>query len=218
LNAFLRYGCRCVGVEHPDYPEERLLNPDQITYLRSDATLETLPLNRFDLIFLWHAIEHVQNPMALMRRLRGLLSENGLMIMAAPNFGSSEAFAFKENWFHLDVPYHRFHFSESALRGLATSAGLRVTRSSEFCLEQGPYGLIQSTLNAMGWRFNECYEALKGNLNPRRIPQLGCQLVIGLFLAIPGLLLAALQAKEGKGAVLKMILRKGDGPPPRAKG
>ena len=63
LKAFLRYGCRCFGVEHPDYPEERFLSPDQITYLKGDAALETLPLKRFDLVFLWHVIEHVQEPM-----------------------------------------------------------------------------------------------------------------------------------------------------------
>jgi hypothetical protein len=152
-----------------------------------------------------------------MKRLRMLLSANGLLVMAVPNFSGREAFAFKENWFHLDVPYHRFHFSESAIRGLAMDAGLQIIQSSQFCIEQGPYGLIQSTLNAMGWRFNECYEALKGNINPRRIPFLACQLAIGLFLAIPALLLAALQAKEGRGAVLKMTLKKGDEPLSRTK-
>jgi SAM-dependent methyltransferase len=218
LKAFLRYGCRCFGVEHPDYPEERFFNPDQITYIKGEAALETLPLNRFDLIFLWHVIEHVQEPMALMRRLLALLSEDGLLVMAVPNFAGREACAFKENWFHLDVPYHRFHFSKPALRRLVTDADLQVARSSEFCLEQGPYGLIQSTLNAMGWRFNECYEALKGNLNPRRIPLLACQVAIGLFLAIPALVLSVLHAKEGRGAVLKMTFTKGEGTPPRTKG
>jgi SAM-dependent methyltransferase len=217
LKAFLRYGCLCYGVEHPDFPEERFLNPDQITYLKGDAALQKLPLNRFDLIFLWHVLEHVQEPMALMSRLRALLSEDGLLVMAVPNFAGREACAFKENWFHLDVPWHRFHFSKPSLRCLATDAGLRVARNSEFCLEQGPYGLIQSALNAMGWRFNECYEALKGNLNPRRIPLLTCQVAIGLFLAIPALVLSVIHAKEGRGAVLKMTLINGGGRPPKAK-
>ncbi len=217
MKAFLRYGCRCCGVEHPNFPEKRFLNPDQITYLKGDAALEALPLNRFDLIFLWHVLEHVQAPMTLMRRLHDLLSEDGLLVMAVPNFAGREAFVFKEKWFHLDVPWHRFHFSKPSLRGLATNAGLQVIRSSEFCLEQGPYGLIQSALNAMGWRFNECYEALKGNLNPRRIPLLACQVAIGLSLAIPALLLSVLHAKEGRGAVLKMTLTKGEGPPPSTK-
>ena len=61
----------------------------------------------------------------MMRRLRGLLSEDGLLVMAVPNFAGREAFAFKENWFHLDVPYHRFHFSKPSLRRLATDAGLQ---------------------------------------------------------------------------------------------
>jgi 2-polyprenyl-3-methyl-5-hydroxy-6-metoxy-1,4-benzoquinol methylase len=217
LKAFLRYGCRCVGVEHPDFPEGRFLDADHITYLKGVAALETLPFNRFDLIFLWHVLEHVHEPMALVRRLHSLLSDDGLLVMAVPNFGSGEPFAFKANWFHLDVPYHRFHFTKMSLRRLTTDVGLQVVRSSEFCLEQGAYGLIQSMLNAMGWRFNECYEALKGNLNSGRIPLLACQAAIGLFLSIPALLLTALQAAEGKGAVLKMILQKGDGTPPGTK-
>jgi SAM-dependent methyltransferase len=217
LKAFLRYGCRCFGVEHPEYPEERFFKPDQITYLKGDAALEALPSNRFDLIFLWHVLEHVQQPVALMKRLRDLLSEDGLLVMAMPNFSGREASAFKENWFHLDVPYHRFHFNKPALRRLAADAGLQVARSSEFCLEQGPYGLIQSTLNATGCRFNECYEALKGNLNPMRIPLLACQVAIGLFLAIPALVFSLLHAKESKGAVLRMTLTKVGGRPPKSK-
>jgi len=209
LKAFLGYGCHCFGVEHPDYPEERFLNPDQITYIKGDVALETLPLSRFDLIFLWHVLEHLQEPLAFMRLVRALLSDNGLLVMAVPNFTSRESIAFKQDWFHLDVPHHRFHFSRPSLQRLATEAGLRINLKSEFCPEQGPYGLIQSTLNAMGCRFNECYEALKGNLNPRRIPFLGCQVAIGFFLALPALVLSLLQAKEGRGAVLKMIFTKG---------
>jgi len=206
LKAFLEKGCECVGVEHPAYPRERFLFPDRITYLRGSLGDLELPKASFDLIFLWHVLEHLQEPDLQMKRLLEVLRPEGSIVLAVPNFASLESRCFKGNWFHLDLPWHRVHFTERSLKYLIDKNRLRVKAMSFLCLEQGPFGLIQSLLNAMGWPRNEFYEALKGHWIAERSRHLLVQFGLAGVLAIPACLASLLTSCDRNGPVLKMIL------------
>jgi len=208
LQSFLEYGCQCWGIEHPSYPAQRFLDSDRIIYLQGDLHAMNLPEGAFDLIFLWHALEHMDNPQLVMSRLHTLLAPRGTIIIAVPNFSSMEARRFKQYWFHLDIPWHKYHFNEKSIRYLIAKTHLRIIKMSTLCFEQGPYGLLQSILNAMGWPKNEFYEALKGNRKPRRSIHIIIQLFIVLFLLIPVYFVSFLSSYRGGGAVLKLILKK----------
>lgn len=208
LKAFLEFGCECWGVEHPSYPADRFQNADQIRYLQGELGELELPETAFDLIFLWHTLEHMDDPQMVMARLYKLLAPKGAVILAVPNFSSLEARKFKQFWFHLDVPWHKYHFNERSIKHLLRRHNYRLVRMATFCLEQGPYGLFQSLLNAMGWRHNEFYEALKGNLTSGINLSLAIQFLMGIFLILPTSFVSAWTASIGKGPVLKAILRK----------
>lgn len=208
LKAFLEFGCQCWGVEHTSYPADRFQDPERIAYLRGELQILKLPEESFDLIFLWHTLEHMDDPQQVITRLYDLLAPNGALIVAVPNFASIEARKFGQFWFHLDVPWHKFHFNEKSLRFLAAKSELRVVHLSTFCAEQGPYGLIQSMLNSMGWPRNEFYEWLKGNRMGGRAIQLMLQLCIVITLLIPGLLVSILTSFSSNGSELRLILKK----------
>ena len=146
-----------------------------------------------------------------MDRLSTLLAPGGALILAVPNFSSTESRWFGQYWFHLDIPWHRYHFKEGSLRYLAGKTNLRVEGMNSFCLEQGPYGLLQSLLNAMGWPRNEFYELLKGRVLP-----LNLQAFIFTLLLVPAIILHLGTTGGGKGPILKMILRRKDDPPDQA--
>lgn len=209
LKSFLEYGCQCWGIEHTFYPAQRFLDSDRIVYLQGDLKAMNLPEGVFDLIFLWHVLEHMDNPHVIMSQLHTLLAPEGAIIVAVPNFSSLEARRFKKFWFHLDIPWHKYHFNEKSMRHLMTETHLRIINISSFCSEQGPYGLLQSILNAMGWPKNEFYKALKGNLIKRRSICIIIQLFIGLFLLIPVFFVSFLVSIKGRGPVIKLILKKG---------
>jgi SAM-dependent methyltransferase len=208
LKAFLEFGCECWGVEHHAYPPDRFQNADQIRYLQGEVEELKLPEGAFDLIFLWHTLEHMGDPQRVMARLHELLAPEGTLIVAVPNFSSMEARRFKEFWFHLDVPWHKYHFNERSIRHLMRRNNYRMNRMTTRCLEQGPFGLLQSVLNAMGWRHNEFYEALKGNLSSGINMSLAIQFLMGIFLVVPTFLVSVWTSTMGKGPVLKVILKK----------
>jgi len=208
LTAFLGYGCRCWGIEHPSYPAQRFLNRDRIIYLQGEVQGAELPEGAFDLIFLWHTLEHMDDPQLIMSRLYKLLAPKGAIIVAVPNFSSMEARRFKRFWFHLDIPWHKYHFNKRSLGYLTTKSNLIIIKMSTLCLEQGPYGLVQSILNAIGWPHNEFYEVLKGNLNYKRSICFVLQLFMVFFLLIPVFIVSLVTSHKGRGPALKLILKK----------
>jgi SAM-dependent methyltransferase len=94
----------------------------------------------FDLITLWHSLEHVRSPRELVERLLPRLSEDGLLVVAVPNAESVQARVFGPSWFHLDVPRHLFHFTPRALQRLLQSCGLVVVRRWDIEVELDLFG------------------------------------------------------------------------------
>ena len=66
----------------------------------------------FDVVTLFHSLEHMPNPVQLLHHIHNLLRPGGYMVVEVPNAGSWYARAFKGDWFHCDVPRHLFHFSQ----------------------------------------------------------------------------------------------------------
>jgi 2-polyprenyl-3-methyl-5-hydroxy-6-metoxy-1,4-benzoquinol methylase len=208
LNAFYKTGCQCWGVEHGDYPKCRFMSSENITYIQGELESISLADGSFDLIIFWHVLEHMNNPDVVFRKAARLLAENGVMILAVPNFSSIEAKIFKCAWFHLDVPWHKYHFTKKSLEYLIKKNNLWIVKSSTFCLEQGVYGVVQSILNAMGWPRNELYEALKGSFSIRRIFPLLAQWFLSILLLMPCLAFLFISSALKKGPVIKLVLKK----------
>jgi predicted SAM-dependent methyltransferase len=74
--------------------------------------LEDLPEKKFDIITLWHVLEHVPNPNTLIAQLKEKLKEDGLIFVAVPNHESYDAKYYQSYWAAYDVPRHFWHFSQ----------------------------------------------------------------------------------------------------------
>jgi 2-polyprenyl-3-methyl-5-hydroxy-6-metoxy-1,4-benzoquinol methylase len=116
---------------------------------------------RFNVLVFWHSLEHLDSPFQAIARARELLKPNGIMAIAVPNSESLQARIFGRHWFHLDIPRHYFHFGTRSLTTLLQQHGFRVVKVDHFCLEQNPFGWIQSIYNAAGFSNNLLYELLK---------------------------------------------------------
>jgi SAM-dependent methyltransferase len=85
----------------------------------------------FDIILLLNLIEHVQDPLAVLRRARSLLSAAGRLVIKTPNHRSLDARLFRErNWGGYHCPRHWVIFTRESFEQIARSAGLRVVSSS----------------------------------------------------------------------------------------
>jgi len=90
------------------------------------AAMKKLP--PFDVIVLWHVIEHLRDPFLFLTAASGCLRPGGLLVFATPN---PEAWQFKVmgvHWPHLDAPRHLHILSASAITKYCEAQGLKPLR------------------------------------------------------------------------------------------
>ena len=90
--------------------------------------LSKIKNSKFDVITLWHVLEHVENLQEYISELENLLSENGRLIIAVPNYKSYDAKYYKQHWAAFDVPRHLWHFSQTSISKLFSEVGMIVEK------------------------------------------------------------------------------------------
>ncbi len=118
-------------------------------------------LGQFDVITMWHVLEHVPRPVELLEKLKQHLAPDGVLIVSVPNFQSWQSALFKAQWFHLDPPRHLIHFEPHTLAGTLSRAGFTQKREVRFLPEYGSSGWVQSALNKVLPHHNYLYELVK---------------------------------------------------------
>ena len=78
---------------------------------------------KFDLITLWHVLEHLPNPKETIKSLKGRLNAKGLLVLAVPNLNSFDASYYQEFWAGYDLPRHLWHFSNKGLQKIIENSG-----------------------------------------------------------------------------------------------
>ena len=91
-------------------------------------SLADLEDHSFDVISMWHVLEHVPNLENQIKELKRLLKPTGTILIAVPNFNSYDAKYYKEFWAAYDVPRHLWHFSKTAIKGLFAKEGLHLQK------------------------------------------------------------------------------------------
>jgi SAM-dependent methyltransferase len=88
------------------------------------GTLDTVELEPgFSAVVFHHSLEHVADPVAALRSARELLAPGGAVAIAVPNFDSPQRRRLGADWWALDLPRHRFHFTPAALSEALRRAG-----------------------------------------------------------------------------------------------
>ncbi len=80
---------------------------------------------KFDFVLLLNLIEHVENPLAVLKNIESILSDQGVILIKTPNYDSLDARMF-ERWGGLHCPRHWVLFSEQSFRKVAEKAGLKI--------------------------------------------------------------------------------------------
>ncbi|MFG6685330.1 class I SAM-dependent methyltransferase [Mariniflexile sp. HNIBRBA6329] len=83
----------------------------------------------FDVITLWHVLEHLPNLEEQVQTFKKLLKPNGTLIIAVPNYKSYDAEYYKEFWAAFDVPRHLWHFNRDSVSKLVSKMSMEVIKT-----------------------------------------------------------------------------------------
>lgn len=187
IRSLRRHGWRAFGTERS---VEALAAARDLPVFVGDADALAADA-RFDLVIMFHVLEHLSDPVGVLRTWADRLRPGGHLVVAVPNLRSWQGRLFKGRWLHLDAPRHLVHFDRRSLGVALERAGLRAERTSFASMEHDPYGWLQSALDALGFRQNALTRMIVGMDRPTR--SIGTTVAMAL-LAIPLLPLAIVVA------------------------
>ncbi len=125
VNEMKHRGWQVTGLE-PDADARIVAKKLYNIELKEMNMFSQLPVNSFDVITLWHVMEHVHDLSAYVQQLKNLLKEEGRLFIAVPNYTSKDAEIYGEYWAAYDVPRHLYHFSPRSVQALMEKHGLRL--------------------------------------------------------------------------------------------
>jgi len=146
----------------------RKLAPNRLSN-RVFANLEELPLMEFDIITLWHVLEHLHDIHGTIEVLLSNLSKPGWLVLAIPNFTSYDAKYYKNYWAGYDVPRHLSHFNGETMKLLAKKHRLQLVKTLPLVLD-AYYICMLSEKYRQGSQVTGLYHAFKSNLDASKKP------------------------------------------------
>lgn len=127
LHEMEQRGWNCTGIEPSkeakaiaqNRVKANILNPEDLATLKDES---------FDLITMWHVLEHVDNLKDEVRQLQRLLKKGGRLVLALPNFKSTDAEYYREYWAAYDVPRHLNHFCRESINNIFKTTKLQLKK------------------------------------------------------------------------------------------
>ena len=124
LNTAKNKGWKIEGVE-PNTHAKALARQKGIDLHFNTTDFES---QSFDVITMWHVLEHIPDVENQIKELKRLIKPNGYVIIAVPNFKSYDALYYKSFWAAYDVPRHLWHFSKNSIQKLFKEEGFSLEK------------------------------------------------------------------------------------------
>jgi len=112
------------------------LDGDAVEYARNSRSLKVtqgyveealgqLAGSNFDVVTMWHVLEHVFDPAAALKQIHRVLKPGGAVMLEVPNYASPLVSLFKRYWFPMDIPRHLYQFTPASIKTMLTRAGFK---------------------------------------------------------------------------------------------
>jgi methionine biosynthesis protein metW len=82
--------------------------------------------DKYDVITMWHVLEHIPDLENQIIFLKNHLTDNGILVIAVPNYKSKDAQIYKQFWAAFDVPRHIWHFSKKSIQLIFEEKGFNL--------------------------------------------------------------------------------------------
>jgi 2-polyprenyl-3-methyl-5-hydroxy-6-metoxy-1,4-benzoquinol methylase len=158
-------GWQTIGIE-PSEKAKNIAKSKGVSFVENLSELED---HSFDIITMWHVLEHVPNLEEQIAELKRLIKPNGTIIIAVPNFKSFDAKHYGQFWAAFDVPIHLWHFSKTAIQKLFAKEKLELIKVLPMKFDSFYVSLLSEKYKAGKMNFIKAFfVGLKSNLKGSR--------------------------------------------------
>jgi 2-polyprenyl-3-methyl-5-hydroxy-6-metoxy-1,4-benzoquinol methylase len=149
-NAMQLKGWNVTALEPDPTSRQKALENYSIKLLPSEQLFD-LPAQNFDVITLWHVLEHVHDLKGYLEAFSKLLKRNGRIIIAVPNYTSFDAQYYKSYWAAYDVPRHLYHFSPESMQLLCKRNNLQIIQYKPMWFDSFYVSLLSEKYKSSGF-------------------------------------------------------------------
>ena len=165
LSVAKKDGWKAVGVE-PSTRAKKIALEKDVSFVNETNELAS---HSFDVITMWHVLEHVPNLEEQIKELKRLLKPSGSLIVAVPNHKSYDAQYYKSYWAAYDVPIHFWHFSKKAIKELFSKEGMELKKILPMKFDSFYVSLLSEKYKNGKMNFIKAfYIGLKSNIKAKR--------------------------------------------------
>ncbi|MCF6245789.1 MAG: class I SAM-dependent methyltransferase [Desulfobacula sp.] len=162
-----------------------------LTINSSDVCGALRTVKSYDVIAMWHVIEHLPNPWETLEGICEKLNYNGILVLAAPNPDAFQFHILGRYWPHLDAPRHVMLIPIKLLVEKMEALGMRVELITT--TDEGGLGW-----NIFGWEF--FFSNMCADLMVKKMLKIVGRAAARLF--------SLIEKMEGKGSAYTLVFRK----------
>ncbi|TBW27735.1 class I SAM-dependent methyltransferase [Gramella sp. KN1008] len=124
---------------------------------------------KYDVISLWHVLEHLPDYEEKLEQFHGLLEDGGILVIAVPNYNSYDSRYYNENWAAWDVPRHLWHFSRKGLTEKLENKGFFLLKEKPLKFDSFYVSLLsEKNRQERPNIFNAVYRGLVSNIKAKK--------------------------------------------------
>lgn len=160
---------------------------------------------KFDLVTIWHVLEHIHDPERYIKKIHRLLNKDGLLIIEVPNFNSWTRILTGPFWLGFDWRYHLSFFTPPSLIKLLQKYKFRIRKTHTFSLEYSTFTSTQSFLSLLTRTDQMLFKWLQF---PKFKPQIVLHIVLFLLISPLCFLVNTILYFSQRGEVLLVVAQK----------
>jgi 2-polyprenyl-3-methyl-5-hydroxy-6-metoxy-1,4-benzoquinol methylase len=149
----------------PSSKLHELLTKKKISLIKD---LKEIDNNTFDIITLWHSLEHIPDIENTLTELQRIIKKDGVLFIAVPNYKSYDAKLYKTNWAAWDVPRHLWHFSRNGLKKLLEKFSFHCQDEKGLFFDAFYVSLLSENYTKNGSSLKSLYTGFISNLKARQ--------------------------------------------------
>jgi 2-polyprenyl-3-methyl-5-hydroxy-6-metoxy-1,4-benzoquinol methylase len=146
LLACRQAGYKVEGIDISDAAADYVMAELKIRVNIGQIDQITFPAGSFDIVTMWHSLEHAADPDLHLQSAEKWLKKNGLLVVDVPNYEGHDARKAWSDWPHWDLPYHFYHFTKSSLLALLEKNGFVSVGQKDYLSEYVKEKLMNKAL------------------------------------------------------------------------
>jgi len=127
LKTFKDNNWEVMGIEPDEDTRKYAISKNSLTVLDVNE-FKNINKNSFDVVSLWHVLEHIPDLNEKIFTFKSLIKDNGILLIAVPNCNSYDARYYKKYWAAFDVPRHLYHFNHKSIKELFEKHDLKIIK------------------------------------------------------------------------------------------